>query len=155
MSLLAKIQSDSLVARKARQTETATLLTTLFSEAARVGKDDGNRESTDTEVQAVIKKFIKNNDDTLKALWIPEKIDRDEVRCARRTAIMLEQGTLQSYLPHQATFDEIKRAVAELVAGLPEKTAKQMGVVMAGLNAKFGNNFDKAVASQLVKQALA
>lgn len=155
MSLLATIQSDALAARKARDTLKATLLVTLHAEAARVGKDDGNRESTDAEVEAVIRKFIKNNDDTIKALWIPEKIDRDELRVARRDSLMCEQALLAGYLPKQATAAEVQAVVAELVSQLPEKTPKQMGAVMAGLNAKFGNNFDKASASQLVKQALA
>jgi len=44
--LINKIKSDSLEARKARQTDTATLLTTLYSEASMIGKNLGNREST-------------------------------------------------------------------------------------------------------------
>ena len=48
--LINQIKSDALEARKARQTNTATLLTTLYSEASMVGKNDGNRESTDAEV---------------------------------------------------------------------------------------------------------
>lgn len=155
MSLLATIQSAALEARKARHTDKATLLVTLHAEAARIGKDDGNRESTDAEVEAVIRKFIKNNDETIKALWIPEKIDRDAVRVTRRDALILEQAILTSFLPKQASADEIQGAVTELVAGLADKSPKQMGAVMAGLNARFGNNFDKAAASQLVKAALA
>jgi len=57
--LINKIKSDALEARKARKTNTATLLTTLYFEASMVGKNLENRESTDQEVLQVIEKFIK------------------------------------------------------------------------------------------------
>ena len=64
MSLIQDIKSASLVARKARETKKAESLITLYSEASMIGKNDGNRESTDAETIAVIKKFIKNIDET-------------------------------------------------------------------------------------------
>ncbi|GBG14312.1 glutamyl-tRNA amidotransferase [Novimethylophilus kurashikiensis] len=154
MSLLDTIQAASLSARKARNTDEAALLTTLFAEAARVGKDDGNRVSTDAEVQEVVRKFIKNNNDTIQALWIPEKIDLDEARVARRTKLQLEQAVLMSFLPKQAAPEELQAAVSEIVAALPDKSTKHMGAVMGQLNKRFGANFDKRFASELVKHAL-
>ena len=56
--LLAEIKAKQINARKARLS-TATLLTTLIGEAEMVGKNQG-REVTDSEVLAMIKKFIKN-----------------------------------------------------------------------------------------------
>lgn len=154
MSLLAKIQADALAARKERKTLEATLLTTLLAEAARKGKDDGNRESTDEEVVAVVNKFIKNNDDAIKALWVPEKVDTNEARCAKRDQLQMEQVILFGYLPKQASKEEIASAVNELVAGLAEKSMKQVGAVMSQLQKRFEGNFDKALASTLVKAAL-
>ena len=52
--LINQIKSDALIARKARKIDTATLLTTLYSEASMIGKNLGNRESTDQEVLQVI-----------------------------------------------------------------------------------------------------
>ena len=66
--LLETINQDRNEARKMKYTATATLLTTLYSEAQMVGKNDGNRETTDAEVVAVIKKFVKNIDETLSNL---------------------------------------------------------------------------------------
>jgi len=145
-TLLERISQDSLAARKARETDKALFLTTLLSEAGRIGKDDGNRKSTDAEVTAVIKKFIKNTEETLRV--VPEG-------SAARVQPAAELVILTAYLPRQATEDEVRAAVGRYVAELAERNPKQMGVLMGKLNAEFEGNFDKGVASKLVKDALA
>ncbi|KVP75419.1 GatB/YqeY domain-containing protein [Burkholderia ubonensis] len=146
-TLIERIRQDALAARKARETEKGIFLITLLAEAAKVGKDDGNRESTDAEVTAIIKKFIKNTDETLRALG--DKAPDSRARLEAELAI------LQAYLPRQATEDEVRTAVGRYVAELAERNPKQMGVVMGKLNAEFDGNFDKGLASKLVKEALA
>jgi uncharacterized protein YqeY len=145
-TLLDRIRQDSLAARKARETEKALFLTTLLSEAGRIGKDDGNRESTDAEVTAVIKKFIKNTEETLRVL---------PAAAASRAQPDTELAILTAYLPRQATEDEVRAAIGRFIAELAERNPKQMGVVMGKLNAAFEGNFDKGLASKLVKEALA
>mgnify|MGYP000042907762 CR=1 FL=1 len=144
--LLEKLQAASLDARKAQNTIAASLLTTLYSEAARVGKDQGNRVSTDEEVVAVVKKFSKNIDETLAAL--PEAD-------ARVAVLRIEKELLAAYLPQQLDEAGLSALVAELVGALADKSPKQMGVVMAGLKARAGGQYDGAMASRLVKAALA
>lgn len=144
--LLEKLQAASLEARKAQNAVAAGLLTTLYSEAARVGKDQGNRVSTDDEVVAVVKKFSKNIDETLAAL--PESD-------ARVAALRVEKELLATYLPQQLDEAGLSALVAELVGALADKSPKQMGVVMAGLKARAGGQYDGAMASRLVKAALA
>ncbi len=145
-TLLERIRQDSLAARKARESDKALFLTTLLSEAGRVGKDDGNRESTDAEVTATMKKFIKNTDETLRVL---------PVGSAARVQPEAELAILNAYLPRQASEAEVRAAVGRFVAELTERNPKRMGVVMGKLNAEFEGNFDKGVASKLVKEALA
>lgn len=144
--LLEKLQAAALAARKAQDSVAASLLTTLYAEAARVGKDQGNRVSTDEEVVAVVKKFGKNVDETLAAL--PETD-------ARVAALRVEKALLAEYLPQQLDEAGLTAVIAELVAALPEKSPKQMGAVMAGLKARAGGQYDGAMASRLVKAALA
>lgn len=145
-TLIEQIRQDSLAARKARDTIKGTFLVTLMAEAAKVGKDDGNRESTDAEVTAVIKKFIKNTEITLGALAADS---------ALRAQPESELAILKGYLPSQASEDDIRGAIARYVADLAERSPKQVGVVMGKLNAEFNGNFDKGLASKLVKEALA
>ena len=142
--LLDTLKNDALAARKARDAVRSALLTTLVAEAAKVGKDDGNRASTESEVVAVVKKFIKNTEETLRA--VQGKPAEAQARS--------ELAILKAYLPKQATEEDVRAKVAELVGGLSDRSPKQMGVVMAGLNAAFEGNFDKAVASKIVKTAL-
>ncbi|MBK3780422.1 GatB/YqeY domain-containing protein [Paraburkholderia aspalathi] len=149
-TLLKRIQDDALTARKARDTDKGTFLTTLFSEAGRVGKDDGNRESTEDEVTKVIKKFLSNLEYSLTELdkhGVPADSDL-------RKQPHFERGLLEAYLPRQATQDDIRAAVAAAIAELAEVSMKQMGVVMGKLKAQFGENFDRTFASDLVKASL-
>lgn len=156
-TLLQRIRDDSLAARKAahqaRDDNTKTLegnrasfLITLGAEAARKGKDDGNRESTDAEVISTVKKFIDNANLTLTALGNTSPDQRARVEA--------EVAILKGYMPAQADPEAVKAAIAEIVAGLPEKSPKQMGVVMGQLTSRFGAAFDKGVASAQVREAL-
>ena len=144
MSLLQKIRDDQLVARKARDTDTAASLTTLLSEAARVGLDDGKRESTDAEVVAVAKKFIKNIDETLKAV-------NDE----GRADIEAERALYSEYLPSQMDDVQLTVAIMSIVDAMDgEKSMKMMGPVMKVLKELHDGEYDGKTASGLVKQVL-
>lgn len=142
--LLEKIQQDSLVARKARDGVRAKLLTTLYSEAAMVGKNDGNRVSTDEEVVKVVRKFLKGAEDTLAVIT-------DE---AQRAALTVEKGVLEGYMPNVASEADIAAATRDIIAGLAEKSPKAMGEVMKQLKQRFGAALDGNVASKVVKAQL-
>lgn len=142
--LLKKIQDASLEARKSKDAVRADLLVTLYAEAARVGKDAGNRDSTDEEVQRTVRKFLKGVDESLAVLTDIE----------RRSRLLVEKGILEGYLPSVLTEAELSEAVKSIVATLPEKSLKAVGTVMAQLKARFGATYDGAQASKLVKAAL-
>jgi len=65
MSLLQDIKNASLEARKIKS-ELSSFLVTLYAEAAKIGKDSGNRESTDEEVIKILKKFKSNAEELIK-----------------------------------------------------------------------------------------
>ena len=143
--LLDTLQQDALAARKNQNAIAATLLTTLYAEAARFGKDKGNRVSTDDEVLAVITKFVKGVDETLAVLPATD---------SRVEQLKAEKVILSAYLPQQLTEAELAALIADIVATLAEKTPKQMGAVMGQLKAKAGGRYDSTTASRLVKTAL-
>ena len=150
MSLLEQIKTASLEARKARDVISATLLTTLLAEATNVGKNDGNRESTDAEVVAVVKKFIKGVDETMAHL---EKLDGDHTKT---TAIAVaEKSVLSQFVPTQLDEAQLQAVIDSLVAGLATRNAKQMGAVMKQLKEKYEGHYDGQLASKLIKTALA
>lgn len=152
MSLLAQIKKDQLQARKDRDSVKAALLTTLIGEASMPGKNDGNRESTDEEVVATVKKFVKNTNELLKALHGEGGLAPTNV-AASATASM-ELAILESYLPKQLTEAELTHIIASLKNEFTIADAKGMGKIMGALKERFGGTYDGALASKLVKAAL-
>ncbi|MDR0717105.1 MAG: GatB/YqeY domain-containing protein [Azoarcus sp.] len=144
MSLFAQLKKDALLARKEGNALRATLLTTLLAEAGMIGKNDGNRESSDDEVRQTIRKFLKNNQEAAAVI-------KDEPRLA---ALRAEAEILAAYLPAMADENAVKAAIAETIAALSERGPKAMGAVMAALKTKFGAEFDARQASAWVKAAL-
>jgi uncharacterized protein YqeY len=141
MSLITEIKADQITARKNRNAPMASLLTTLIGEAEMVGKNAG-REVLDAEVVATIKKFIKNIDETIKALSV------DDIRAQNA---MDEKVVLEHYLPKQMTESELRAHVEEIV--LTE--GLNMGKIMGVLKGRFEGRYDGKMASAVVKAVLA
>ena len=145
MSLLSQIKEQQLTARKNREEIKSSLLTTLLSEALVPGKND-NRESTDAEVVAVVKKFLKGVNETLEALKFSSD-GRVKVAC-------LEKEILEGFLPKQLTEEEIREIASKVIAD-EEKSPKLMGKVQAYLKANYAGQYDGALASKVIKEILA
>ncbi|VTU42248.1 MULTISPECIES: GatB/YqeY domain-containing protein [unclassified Variovorax] len=151
MSLLQRIKDDSLQARKAKEAAKAATLTTLYSEAAMIGKNAGNRETTDEEVAATVKKFIKNAKEAIVVL----ENATDDARIAARDALRQEVSVYNAYLPQQLDHGQLTSAILGIVQGLAERSPKQMGAVMKALKEQHGTNYDGSAASAIAKEALA
>lgn len=143
MSLLENIRQKSIEARKAKDAAAASLLVTLLSEAAMVGKN-ANRETTDAETMAIVKKFIKNNDETIGRISDPTAI----------AALTAENAIMQQFLPTQLSGDELSSIVSGLIAETGSSTAKDMGRVMKLLKERHDGSYDSKIASDLIKSQL-
>jgi len=134
MTLMEQIKAHQIAARKlgALQEREASLLTTLLGEAAMVGKNAG-RETTDQEVVAVVKKFIKNIDETITAL---------QARNQLFTEFSYERSILERYLPQQLT-ESTLFAVA--------KTQPDMPTFMKHLKENYAGQYDGKLASTIAK----
>ncbi len=137
MTLLDQIKADSLQARKDRNGTKASLLVTLHAEALSVGKNDGNRDTTEEETIRTVKKFIKGVDESLKY--------------TADTHLMEQKAYLETYLPTQLNEDDLKKAIKELIVANPNIT---MGSLMAGLKSAYAGLYDGVLASKLVKEFL-
>lgn len=129
-------------ARKDRNATKATFLTTLYSEAAMVGKNDGSRETTDTEVVAVVKKFVKNTQEVMNNLTE----DDDRYKAARAELVLMND-----YLPQQLTEDQLRGIIVTLAQG---KTMKDMGSVFKELKENYDGEYDGSMASKIIKEVL-
>ena len=107
-----------------RDTLKSNLLSTLIAEAVMVGKNDGNRETTEAETLNVIKKFLKNVNENIKLL---DEIGKDKSDALR------EKEILESLLPKQLSDAELYATIVDIVAALPDTSPRQMGSVMAAL----------------------
>ncbi len=132
MTLIAQIKEKQINARKSGSKE-ASLLTTLLGEAAAVGKNAGNRETTDAEVVAVVKKFIKNIDETISAL---------SSRNQDSSAFVAEKKVLEEFLPKQLSEDELKKIAAGR-SSMPD--------FMKYLKEQFNGQYDGKLASSVAK----
>ena len=146
MTLLEKIKQDNIAARKAKNPVKSALLTTLVSEISNVGKNDGNRETTEPESIAVVKKFIKGVDETLKALEFSSN--------SRVLVAIEEKKILESYLPTQLSEIELTAVVDQIISTLADRSPKQMGVVMKRLKEMHDGRYDGKIASGIIKSRL-
>lgn len=132
MTLMEQIKTQQIAARKAGDPK-ASLLTTLLGEAAMVGKNAG-RETTDAEVVAVVKKFIKNVDETIAAL---------QARNQLFTEFAVEREVLEQFLPQQLT---------EVTLAEVAKTQPDMPTFMKHLKEKYAGQYDGKLASTVAKK---
>lgn len=143
MSLLNQIKADQLQARKDKDKALAGCLTTLYSEAANIGLNDGKRETSDLEVIAVAKKFIKNLDEVIA-----------NVNEEAAIVFEFEKEVYSRYLPKQMTRAELNDAINDIFDTIPEISIKSLGLVMKALNQQYAGLFDGKEASQLVRDKL-
>lgn len=143
MTLIQQIKQDQLAARKSKDAVASSLLTTLIGEAEMVGKTAGNRETTDEEVIAVVKKFVKNINETVVVVTKSETI----------ADLVKERQLLEKYLPLQLTRLDIEKFLAktkhEISAG-----PKDMGKLLATLKATYPGQYDGKMASEVAKALL-
>lgn len=125
-------------AKKAADKNKASLLTTLYAEAVKVGKDKDNRLSTDEETLAVIKKFLKGVDETLQAL-------NNEGTAVQ--IFLSERSILNSYLPQQLDREELEDIIGPL-----HMQGKNMGEIMKHLKENYAGLYDGKLASEIVKK---
>lgn len=143
--LMDQIRAAQLEARKTRNATKAGLLTTLIGEAAAIGKNDGNRETSDSEVVAVIKKFIKNIDLTLEAM---------RGRQLDAAVMTAEKEILEKFLPSQLSEDQLKAIVVALKKEY-DAGPKDMGKILGTLKMRHGGQYDGKMASDITKTVLA
>lgn len=141
--ILEKIKKQQLQARK-EKSPIVGALTALMSEVAIVGKNNGNRETTDEEAVKVIKKFIKGINETIDLIKDPEKLKLLE----------MELEIYNSFLPQIMNELETRTAVEKIINALPEKSPKAMGQVMGTISKEYGSLIDRGLASQIVKEML-
>jgi hypothetical protein len=131
MPLIEQLKNDLKQARFNRDMASVTLLSTLLGESEMVGKNK-NRMTTDEEFVAVVKKFLKNIDDTLK--YHP----------TNESDLVAEKAQLENYLPKQLSKDDI-------ILILKTANYQNLGDCMKDMKEKYAGSYDGKIVSEIFK----
>ena len=141
MSVIEKLKAESLRLRKERN-PIASSITFAISEIEKVGKNSGNRATTNDEAIKVVQKLIATIDENLK-LGIDD---------GRRIALSHEKNILLSVLPQMATEQEVADFLRDLFTGKRDGEIPKKGDVMKALRDKFGALVDMKRAGQIATE---
>lgn len=148
MTILVKLKELQLKARKEKDPK-APFLTYLLSEIVNVGKNSGNRETTDAESIKIIKSMIKKTNENIEFL-VSHQASTFKNHDVEIDQAKLELEVLESLLPKQLSRDELTHEINNLIAyGL-----KTTGEIMRQLKIKFDGRYDGGLASMIIKEKL-
>lgn len=142
-----KILDDFKKAMKDKDALKVSTLSFLRSELKNAAIDKRKQALDDTEAIAVIKKQIKQRQDSIDKFKQGSRQD-----LADKEAKELE--ILKSYLPQEVSEEEIKAAVEEAIKKTGASSAQDMGKVMKELLSKFSGRADNKLVSEIVKARL-
>ena len=148
MLLEEKINKDYIQAMKYKIPERSGALSYLRAMIKQVKVDKRLEQVSDDEVIAVIKKQIKQRQDSIEQF---EKGGRPELAAKERAEIDI----MKVYLPTEMAADEIKVVIDQVVKETGAASMKDMGNVMKVVREKVGARADGKLVSELVKEKLA
>lgn len=148
--ILDTLRAFIIEARK-KKSPTITFLSMLQSEIENVGKNNGNRETTEDEAIAVLKK-IRNTDMQVKE----KSVGSGRSDMAER--MEEEIRIIDLLLPEQMDETTLRKAIEDIIEKLVNngiaRDKKMMGKVMGELKAQYAGKYDGKTASEIVKAAL-
>ena len=150
MSLQTKIESKLNTALKSKDKKTYSTLRLVIAAIkdtiiARKIKD--KNILPDSEVLALLKKMIKQRNDSCEAY---KKAGRSELLNNELSEIKI----INEFLPKQLGDEEIKRICLETIKVVGASSVKDMGKVMGALKKKYSDVLDFSKASQIIKENL-
>jgi uncharacterized protein len=145
--LVEKIFNDYKEAMKARDTLKSSVLSFLRADMLNQATAKKKDKLEDSEVVAVIKKQVKQRQDSIAQFTAGGRLEAAEKETK-------ELAILKSYLPEEMSEDQIKVLIEEAVASTGASGLKDMGRLMKELTAKIAGQADGKLVSDLVRQRL-
>lgn len=143
-----ELKDEIKAAMKAKDKDRLSILRQVHGEIENIEVNE-RREITDADVDAMLKRTIKQTKETLEGSI---KAGNDQERTDRLTQ---QVEILEGYLPKQVSGDELMALIDEVLNETGAATKKEMGKVMGALTQKTGGNFDKAAAAKELQSRLA
>ncbi len=147
MSLKARINDDMKAAMRAKEAERLGTIRMLLA-AMKQKEVDERVELDDAMVVAIVDKLIKQRKDAAEQYTAggrPDLADKEKS----------EITVLEAYLPQRMSAEEIKAAIAAIVAEVGAAGPGDMGKVMGAAKQQLAGKADMGQVSAAVKAALA
>jgi uncharacterized protein YqeY len=139
---------EAMKAKDERKLSTLRMVNSTLKNADIAARGEGKPPLTDADVLAVLQKMIKQRQESVE---LYDKGGRAELAAQERAEI----AVISAYLPKQMSDDDVKAAIAAVIAETNAAGIKDMGKVIGALKAKYAGQMDFGKASGLVKAALA
>ncbi len=146
MSIQGRIESDYIVAYKAKDTVRLAVLRHLKT-AAKNREVELLRPLTDDDLLDLVSRQLKQRKDSIEQY---EKHGRDDLAAVEKA----ELAVLLDYMPKPLSDAELAEAIERLVAETGAQGPKDMGKVMAALTLGFKGRYDGKKASEAVRSRL-
>ena len=142
-----KILNDYKEAMKSRDTLKSSVLSFLRADMLNQATAKKKDKLDDSEIIAVIKKQIKQRQDSIEQFTKGNRIEMAEKE-------KKESEILKSYLPPELSAEQIKVLIEEAVVSTGASGIKDMGRLMKELTVKIAGGADGKLVSDLVRQRL-
>jgi uncharacterized protein YqeY len=149
MSLITQISDELKAAMKAGEVVKRDTLRFLQSAVKNVAIEKRKPATgfTDSEVQDVVKRLVKQRKDSIEQYRAAGRADLVEKEAA-------ELALIEVYLPAQLSRAAVEEIVNRVLSGMPGMTAKDMGRVMGAVMQETAGQADGGIVRELVMAKL-
>ncbi len=150
MSLKKQIEEKLNVALKAKDKSTyptLRLIVSAIKDAEIVNRTKGQKEISDTEVTSILKKMIKQRNESCE---VYKKAGRNELLENEKKEIEV----ISVFLPKQLSDEETKKICEEAIKSSGASSMKDMGKVMGILKSKHADTLDFSKVSSIIRKLL-
>lgn len=141
MNVIDKLKIESIRLRKERSITAPSILFAL-SEIEKIGKNNGNRNTTEDEAIKVIQKIISTIDENIK-------VTSDD---GRKIAFNHEKQILSGVLPDMTSDEEIMNVLRPIMTGKTAETMPKKGEIMKIVRDTFGARVDMKRVGQILME---
>ena len=150
MSLRIQIEEKLNQALKAKDKNiypTLRLVVSAIKDAEIAGRSKGQKEMTDGDITAILKKMIKQRNESCE---VYKKAGRNELLQNETKEIEV----ISVFLPKQLSEEETKKICEDVIKSVGASSMKDMGKVMGVLKSKHSNTLDFSKVSSIIKELL-
>ena len=146
MSLNAQIKNDIKEAMRAKEIVKRDTLRNIQASIKQIEVDE-RREVTDSDVETVLMKYLKQREDAKAQFAEAGRSDLVEKEDA-------EIAIVKAYLPEPMDDAELESVLKEVIASVGAESMKDMGKVMGAAKVSIGSRADGGRINQMVKKLL-